>query len=264
MDVMSFNSPQGQPPCPGGMGEDEWALRLELAACYRLFHHLGWTESIFNHISARLQGPDHHYLINPFGLLYREVTASNLIRIDLDGHPVRPTPYSVNVAGFVIHSAVHRHRPDAQCVMHTHTTAGMAVACKQGGLRTDNFNSAQLFGRVAYHDFEGITTDTAEQGRIVQSLGDKEVLILRNHGLLVAGPHIPQAFATMWCLQRACEVQVLSDSMAGPNVQVPQSVLEAIPLQAKPFREMPGGPRRGQLMFDAALRGFGLRAADLA
>ncbi len=261
MDALALTP---RPPCPDGMSPEEWALRLELAACYRIFHHLGWTESIYNHISARLPGPDHHYLINPFGLLYSEVTASNLIRVDLDGRPTHPTDYSVNVAGFVIHSAIHRHRDDAHCVMHTHTTAGMAVACKQGGLRTDNFNSAQLHGRVAYHDFEGITTDVGEQDRIVRSLGDKEVLILRNHGLLVAGPHIPQAFATMWCLQRACEVQVLADSMAGPNVVVPQAVLDAIPRQAQPFREVPGGPRRGQLMFDAALRAAGLRLADLA
>jgi ribulose-5-phosphate 4-epimerase/fuculose-1-phosphate aldolase len=264
MDVMTLNARQGLPPCPEFMDADEWALRLELAACYRVFHHLRWTEGIFNHISARIQGPDHHYLINPFGLLHSEVTASNLIRVDLDGKPVRPTPYSINVAGFVIHSAIHKHRPDAQCVMHTHTTAGMAVACKQGGLRTDNFNSAQLYGRVAYHDFEGITTDILEQDRIVNSLGNKEVLILRNHGLLVAGPHIPHAFATMWCLQRACEVQVMADSMAGPNVQVPQAVLDAIPEQAKPFREMPGGPRRGQLVFDGAVRASGVRMVDLA
>lgn len=261
MDALSVTP---QPPCPAGMDPAEWALRLELAACYRIFHHLGWTESIYNHISARLPGAEHHYLINPFGLLYSEVTASNLIRVDLDGRPTHATPFSVNVAGFVIHSAIHRHRPDAQCVMHTHTTAGMAVACKQGGLRTDNFNSAQLHGRVAYHDFEGITTDVAEQGRIVHSLADKEVLILRNHGLLVTGPHIPQAFATMWCLQRACEVQALTDSMAGPNVVVRQAVLDAIPRQAQPFREVPGGPRRGQLMFDAALRAAGCRLADLA
>lgn len=260
----SIPSPQDLPPCPPGMDPGEWALRVELAACYRVFHHLGWTESIFNHISVRVPGDTPNYLINPFGLLYSEVTASNLVCIDLDGQPVRPSAYGVNVAGFVIHSAIHRQRPDAHCVMHTHTTAGMAVACKQGGLRTDNFNSAQLYGRVAYHDFEGITTDTAEQGRLVRSLGDKEVLILRNHGLLVAGSHVPAAFATMWCLQRACEVQVMTDSMAGPNVIVPQTVLDAIPQQARPFREVPGGPRRGQMMFDAALRAAGLRLTDLA
>lgn len=264
MDAMNNPNQPGMPPCPADIAADEWASRLELAACYRVFHHLGWTEGIFNHISVRLPGDEHHYLINPFGLLYSEVTASNLIRVDLNGESVRPTPYRVNVAGFVIHSAIHRHRPDALCVMHTHTTEGMAVACKQAGLRTDNFNSAQLHGRVAYHAFEGITTDTDEQSRLVDSLGDKDVLILRNHGLLVAGQHLPGAFATMWCLQRACEVQVLTDSMAGPNSEVPQSVLDAIPRQAKPFREMPGGPRRGQLMFDAATRAAGLRWNDLA
>jgi ribulose-5-phosphate 4-epimerase/fuculose-1-phosphate aldolase len=263
MDASDLQSSSRMPPAPAGIPAAEWVLRLELAACYRVFHHLHWTEGIFNHISVRVPGPDHHYLINPFGLLYSEVTASNLLLVDLQGQAVRPSPWPVNVAGFVIHSAIHRHRDDAQCVMHTHTTAGMAVACKQGGLRTDNFNSAQLHGRVAYHDFEGITTDTGEQERIVQSLGDKEVLILRSHGLLVTGPHVPQAFATMWCLQRACEVQVLSDSMAGPNVDVSPAVLEAIPRQAQPFRGTPGGPRRGQLMFDAAFRATGLGYADI-
>jgi ribulose-5-phosphate 4-epimerase/fuculose-1-phosphate aldolase len=253
---------------PAGMDTAEWALRIELASCYRVFHHLGWTESIFNHITLRIPGPDHHYLINPFGLLYSEVTAHNLIRIDVDGNPVRPSDYPVNRAGFVIHSAIHRNRDDAHCIMHTHTTAGMAVACKQDGLRTDNFNSAQLHGRVAYHDFEGITTDLEEQPRLVASLGDKDVLILRSHGLLVTGIHLPAAFATMWCLQRACEVQVATDSLHGPNVGVSPKVLEAIPRQAQPFRGTDGaaakGPRRGQMIFDAAVRAAGIRLEDLA
>jgi ribulose-5-phosphate 4-epimerase/fuculose-1-phosphate aldolase len=247
---------------PAGLDEAEWALRLELAACYRVFHHLGWTESIFNHITLRIPGPEHHYLINPFGLLYSEVTASNLVRVDADGHAVRPSDYPVNRAGFVIHSAIHRHRDDAHCVMHTHTTAGMAIACKQEGLRTDNFNSAQLHGRIAYHDFEGITTDLEEQPRLVASLGDKEVLILRSHGLLVTGIHLPAAFATMWALQRACEVQLATDCLRGPNVEVRPEVLAAIPRQAQPFRGSDGGapgPRRGQLMFDAMVRAAGVR-----
>jgi ribulose-5-phosphate 4-epimerase/fuculose-1-phosphate aldolase len=251
---------------PDEIDETEWALRLELAACYRVFHNLGWTESIFNHITLRIPGPEHHYLINPFGLLYSEVTARNLIRVGLDGEPVRPTPHPVNVAGFVIHSAIHRHRDDAHCIMHTHTTAGMAVACKEDGLRTDNFNSAQLHGRVAYHDFEGITTDTAEQPRLVASLGDKDVLILRNHGLLTTGVHLPAAFATMWCLQRACEVQLATDSLRGPNRAIRPEVLEAIPRQARPFRGSGdgSGPRRGQMIFDAAVRAAGVRLVDLA
>jgi ribulose-5-phosphate 4-epimerase/fuculose-1-phosphate aldolase len=251
---------------PGDIDETEWRLRLELAACYRVFHHLGWTEGIFNHITLRIPGPEHHYLINPFGLLYAEVTASNLIRIDAEGDPVRPSGYPVNRAGFVIHSAIHRHRDDAHCIMHTHTTAGMAVACKQEGLRTDNFNSAQLHGRVAYHDFEGITTDLEEQPRLVASLGDKDVLILRSHGLLVTGIHLPAAFATMWCLQRACEVQLATDSLQGPNVAVSPRVLQAIPRQAQPFRGSESGaqgPRRGQLLFDAMVRAAGVRMQEL-
>ena len=249
---------------PAGMTETEWALRLELAACYRLFDHMGWAEMIFNHITVRVPGEDGEapaYLINPFGLHYSEVTARNLVKIDIDGRKLDDSPYPVNAAGFVIHSAVHAHRHDAHCVMHTHTTAGVAVACKQHGLRHDNFYSAMLWGQVAYHDFEGITTDGREQPRLVRSLGDKDVLILRNHGLLVCGPHVPCTFMLMWTLQRACEVQMAADAAPGANVPVPQSVLERIPEQRKPMG-VPG-VREGQLAFDAILRRAGIRHADL-
>ena len=176
---------------PAGMQAAEWELRLELAACYRAFDWMGWSELIYNHITARVPGPARHYLINPYGLWYSEVTASNLVKVNLAGEAVDGSKYPVNRAGFIIHSAIHGAREDAHCVIHTHSTAGSAVACKKEGLRFDNFYSAVLYGEVAYHEFEGVTTDPAEQPRLVASLGKKAVLILRNHGLLVACPGIP-------------------------------------------------------------------------
>ena len=192
---------------------DETDARRELAACYRLFDHLGWTEAIFNHITLRVGGADGpaRYLINPFGLHYAEVTAANLVCIDIDGRIVGEATYPVNPAGFVIHGAIHAARADAHCVMHVHTTAGSAVACKASGLRHDNFYSAMLWGQVGYHEYEGVTTSQEERPRLVAALGDKYYLILRNHGLLVAGPTVAEAFQRLWTLQRACEVQLASD-----------------------------------------------------
>src|SRR5215510_12341991 len=166
----------------------EWKLRVDLAACYRIFDHLGWIEMIFNHITVRVPGPEKHFLINPFGLTYREVTASDLVKIDIDGNPVGHNAYPVNPAGFIIHAAIHGNREDAHCVMHTHTTTGIAVACKTAGLSHDNFYGAQLTGRVAYHDFEGVTVHPDEQPRLLASIGDKHLVILRHHGLLALGP----------------------------------------------------------------------------
>ena len=243
------------------MAAEEWAVRLELAACYRAFDWLGWTESIYNHITVRVPGTGQQYLINPYGLNYNEVTASNLVKIDVSGETLDDSTYPVNKAGFVIHGAIHAARQDAKCIIHTHTTAGMAVACKQGGLRYDNFYSAILFGQIATHDFEGISTDVDERPRLAQCLGGKSVLILKNHGLLVVGGGVSEAFQTYWTLQRACEVQLAGDSMHGGNIAIPQAVLDAIPAQVAVFR---GGPRPGGLAFDALLRRAGIRYEDLA
>lgn len=245
---------------PAAMDGEEWQLRLELAACYRLFDWMGWTELIYNHITVRVPGPERHYLINPYGLWYTEITASNLVKVNLAGETVDGSKYPVNKAGFVIHSAVHAARDDAHCIIHTHTTAGAAVSCKKDGLRYDNFYSAILYGEVAYHDFQGITTDLAEQPHLVRSLGAKPILILRNHGLLVACPSVPEAFSTYWTLQRACEIQVMSDSMRGDNQPITQQVLDATPARAAAFRS---GPRPGGLAFDGALRRAGIRYEDL-
>ncbi|WP_275405124.1 class II aldolase/adducin family protein [Ramlibacter humi] len=237
----------------------EDAARRELAACYRLFDHLGWTEAIFNHITLRVPSPggSAHYLINPFGLHYCEVSASNLVKIDVEGNDIDRTGRQVNRAGFVIHGAVHQARPDAHCVMHVHTTAGCAVSSKESGLRHDNFYSAMLYGDVGYHDYEGVTTGLDERPRIVKALGDRNHLILRNHGLLAVGGTVAQCFHRLWTLQRACEIQLASDAGAGPNREIPVPVLERVPAtRLKTGDDKSGGV--AQLMFDAMLRKAGI------
>jgi ribulose-5-phosphate 4-epimerase/fuculose-1-phosphate aldolase len=207
------------------VSDAERAARVQLAACYRIFDHLGWTELIFNHISLRVPGTAKAFLINPFGLHYREVTASNLVLIDVEGNPLRDTKWPVNRAGFVIHSAIHEAIAEAHCVMHTHTTTGLAVACLEQGLSPTNFYSAQLHGNLAYHEFEGITVVPDEKERLVASIGRKRALILRNHGLLAWGPSLSEAFLMLWTLQRACDVQIAS-SAAGALHPIRPEVFE--------------------------------------
>src|SRR6185436_19225179 len=176
-----------------------------------------WVEMIYNHITVRLPdsvtGGDKQFLINPFGLHYSEVTASNLVKIDLAGRVLDGSPHPVNPAGFTVHAAIHDGLPGAHCVMHTHTTAGVAVACSQAGLSMSNFYSAQLHGKLAYHDFEGITVYPDEGPRLISNIGDKPAVILRNHGLLAWGDTLPRTFAILWLLNRACEIQVASTAM---------------------------------------------------
>lgn len=215
-----------QPPAPPADFDgtlEEWHARVQLAACYRIFAHLGWTEMIYNHITLRVPGPDRHFLINPFGLMYDEVTASNLVKVDLQGRVVGRSDWPVNPAGFLVHGAIHGRIEQAHCVMHTHTTAGLAVACAQQGLSMSNFYSAQLHGMVAYHDFEGITVHDDEKPRLLASIGDRQAVILRNHGLLSWGRTLAQAFAILWTLNRACEIQLASTSM-GPVIEVPEDI----------------------------------------
>ena len=199
------------------VSEAERAARVQLAACYRIFNHLGWVEMIFNHITLRVPGPEKLFLINPFGLHYSEIKASNLVLIDIDGNAVRESKWPVNRAGFVIHSAIHGNVAEAHCVMHTHTTTGMAVACQKDGLSPTNFYAAQLHGGVAYHDFEGITVDEGEKTRLVASIGNKRAVILRNHGLLAWGPSVAEAYMTLWTLQRACDVQIAASAAGALN-----------------------------------------------
>ncbi|MCW3837884.1 class II aldolase/adducin family protein [Sphingomonas canadensis] len=190
------------------VSEAEWAARQQLAACYRVFDMLGWSELIYNHITLRVPGEENAFLINPYGLHFSEVTASNLVKIDIEGNKLCDSPYPVNLAGFTQHSVFHRDLPDAHCIAHTHTTAGMAVSAIEGGLQPLNFYSCFLMGHIAYHDFEGITVRSEEGVRLVENLGDKRVMFLKNHGILVMGQTVPEAFMKHWLLQRACEIQL--------------------------------------------------------
>jgi ribulose-5-phosphate 4-epimerase/fuculose-1-phosphate aldolase len=246
---------------PEAMDPAEWRARVELAACYRVFAELGWTELVFNHITLRVPESPPAFLINPFGLNYDEVTAANLIKIGLDGAPLHETPHFVNRAGFLIHSVIHVARPDAHCVMHTHTTAGMAIACKRDGLGHDDFYGAELFGDVAYHDFEGITVHDEEGPRLAASLGDKRVLVLRNHGMLVTGSDVFNAFRWMWTLQRACEVQVAVDALAGASLTLSDAVRTSCAVEAKAFEPK---EKLERMLFDSVLRRSRVSARHLA
>lgn len=228
------------------MHPDEIAARRELAACYRIFAMLGWDELIYNHITVRLPdsvtGGEKQFLINPFGLHYSEVTASNLVRINVRGEVVGHSDHPVNPAGFVVHAAIHDGLEGAHCVMHIHTTAGMGVACLQDGLSQSNFYSAQLHGMVAYHDFEGITIHADEGPRLLQSMGGRKAVILRNHGLLSWGSSLPQALAVLWALQRACEVQLATLSMGAPRM-IDEATAARCNADSLTFNDDHGGPR---------------------
>ncbi|HXZ02270.1 MAG TPA: class II aldolase/adducin family protein [Stellaceae bacterium] len=207
------------------MSEAERKVRMELAACYRLAQKNGWDELIYNHISARVPGPEHHFLINPFGLAFEEVTASNLVKVDVEGRVIGETNYPINAAGFTIHSAVHAARPEVGCVIHLHTEAGMALSMLDGGLLPLT-QTAMLFQRqLAFHDYEGIAFNLAERERLVRDLGDKSVMILRNHGTLVACPTVGQAFVTMFLLEKAARAQLRAMACNNKLVQAsPQAI----------------------------------------
>ena len=228
------------------MHPDEIHARRELAACYRIFAMMGWDELIYNHITVRLPdsvtGGEKQFLINPFGLHYTEVTASNLLRIDVHGKLLDESLYPVNPAGFVVHAAIHEGLPGAHCVMHTHTTSGMGVACLDEGLLQSNFYSAQLEGMVAYHEFEGITIHADEGPRLLRSIGDRKAVILRNHGLLSWGNSLPQAFSVLWTLQRACDVQLATLSMGKPRL-ISEPIAQRCRVDSLTFNDDSGGPR---------------------
>lgn len=206
------------------MSAAEREARQQLAACYRIFDHMGWSELIYNHITLRVPGEEGSFLINPFGLRYDEVTASNLVKIDIDGQVLDGSPYPVNRAGFTQHSVFHRHLSDAHCIIHAHTTAGMAVSATREGLRPISFYAAAFTGRIAYHDFEGVTIRPEEGERLIANLGTKRIMLLRNHGTLVMAGSLPEAFLTHWMLQRACEIQVVA-SAAGTPIDIPADVI---------------------------------------
>lgn len=187
---------------------EEWEIRVHLAAAYRAVAMYGWDDLVFTHLSARVPGPEHHFLINPYGMLFEEVTASSLVKIDLDGKIVVNTGYPVNAAGFTIHSAVHEAREDAICVMHLHTVAGTAVSAQEHGLLPLNQTALLVREQIAYHEYEGVALDINERPRLVADLGDKPLMLLWNHGTLALGKSVAQAFTAMYYLERACEMQV--------------------------------------------------------
>lgn len=228
----------------------EWSARQQLAGCYRVFDMLGWSELIYNHITLKVPGEAGAFLINPFGLHFGEICASNLVKIDIDGNTLDGSPHPVNRAGFVQHALFHRHLPDAHCVIHTHTTATMAVCSSAGGLLPTNFYGCSLAGQVAYHDFEGVTVRPEEGERLLANLGDKRVMMLRNHGPVVMGRTLPEAFLTYWSLQRACEIQ-LATAQLGDPITVGDDVV-AVHQRDLSQVQAPGGP--GAADFAAMLR----------
>jgi ribulose-5-phosphate 4-epimerase/fuculose-1-phosphate aldolase len=206
----------------------EQQLRVDLAACYRLVAHFGWDDLVFTHISARVPGDEHHFLINPYGMLFDEITASSLVKVDAAGSKVAPSAYPINPAGFVIHSAIHDARPDVVCVLHVHTPQGVAVSAQKAGLLPISQQATVALASLAYHDYEGIALRDDEKPRLVEDLGRSAALILRNHGLLTVGRSIGDAFVAMYTLQRACEVQILAQSGGADLVSVDPRILTGV------------------------------------
>ena len=232
------------------VSSEEWQARLNLAAAYRLVADYGWDDLVFTHISARVPGPEHHFLINPYGMMFEEITASSLVKVDLDGNIVMKSDYSINPAGFTIHSAVHAAREDAICVMHLHTDNGIAVSAQADGLLPISQQALFVLASLGYHDYEGLALNDEEKPRLVADLGNKTFLILRNHGLLTVGQSVPDAFLSMFLLERACRIQILAQSGGGKLIPVSDKILAQIPAQSAIVTK--GG--RGNLAWPGLLR----------
>ena len=228
----------------------EWAVRQELAACYRIFDHLGWSESIYNHISVKVPDEDGAFLINPYGLLYSEVCASNLVKIDIAGNVLDGSKFPVNKAGFTQHAYFHAKVDWAHAICHTHTTATMAVCCLEGGLQPVNFYACNFIGQLGYHDFEGVTVREEEAERLLANIGNKRILMLHNHGPVILGRSLPEVFIQHWALQRACEIQ-LATMAAGKPIVISDDIV-AVHQRDLHQVQLPGGPGRAD--FDAWVR----------
>lgn len=219
------------------IGDAEWQLRVDLAACYRLVAWYGWDDLVFTHISARVPGSghpdDHHFLINPYGFLFEEITASSLVKIDLHGNKVADSPHPINPAGFTIHSAIHAAREDAQCVLHIHSPNGIAVSAQKQGLLPLSQQSIFALSSIAYHDYEGVALNEDEKPRLVRDLGSSNFLMLRNHGLLTVGPSVADAFQAMYLFEAACMIQVRAQAGGGELVTIPQSIVDTAQAQAR-------------------------------
>jgi ribulose-5-phosphate 4-epimerase/fuculose-1-phosphate aldolase len=226
MDKVSALSSVDIPSLEGKVSEEEWKLRIDLAAAYRLIAHYGWDDLIFTHLSVRVPGPEHHFLLNPYNLMFEEVTASSLVKVDLNGNPVEPTPFITNPAGFTIHSAIHMAREDAHAVIHLHTPFGQAVSAHEEGLLPLTQTAMLIGGDLAFHDYEGVATDLEERERIVADLGSRNAMLLRNHGTLSVGESVGEAFIRIYFLERACEAQVYALSAADKCNNPPQGTPE--------------------------------------
>lgn len=223
------------------VSEEEWKLRVDLAACYRLVALYGWDDLIFTHISARLPGTEHNFLINPYGMTFDEVTASSLVKIDLEGRKLMESPYEINPAGFVIHSAIHAAREDAKCVLHTHSINGVAVSATKQGVLPISQQSIFALASLAYHDYEGVALNEGEKPRLVRDLGDKAFLMLRNHGLLTVGPTIPDAFLLMYLFEAACTIQLRAQSTQAELIPIDAKIIAGATMAAKQVMRSAGG-----------------------
>lgn len=228
---------------------EEWKLRKELAAAYRVAADYGWDDMLITHFSARVPGADGHFLLNPFGLLFEEITASNLVKVDQDGNAVVPTDYAINPAGFIIHGAIHGARADAHVIFHTHTVEGMAIAAQEEGLLPITQTALSVFSDLAYHDFEGIVLDAGERERLLPNIGDKNNVILRNHGLMTLGGTVGEAFLRMHTLQRACEAQVMAQAGGKKLILLSPEVQSRVDAQSRV-----AGPPLGHFTGEALLR----------
>jgi ribulose-5-phosphate 4-epimerase/fuculose-1-phosphate aldolase len=228
----------------------EWQLRQDLAACYRLVAHYGWSDLVFTHISARIPGPDHHFLINPYGLMFDEITASSLVKVDQHCNKLNDSPYSVNPAGFVIHSAIHEAREDAGCVLHTHTRAGVAVSAQKDGVLPLSQQSTFVLASLAYHDYEGVAFRPDEKPRLQADLGHANFMVLRNHGLLVVGKTIADAFLSMYTFEATCQIQLAAQSGGGALTHVDPRIVSGV---AESMRVQTGG-LGGAFVWPALLR----------
>jgi ribulose-5-phosphate 4-epimerase/fuculose-1-phosphate aldolase len=241
MDISPLSSVE-IPSLEGTVPAEEWKIRVDLAAAYRLVAYYGWDDLVFTHLSARIPGPEHHFLLNPYNLMFEEVTASSLVKVDMEGRPVNPSPFITNPAGFTIHSAIHMARPDAQAVIHLHTPHGQAVSAHGDGLMPLTQTAMLIRDEVAYHDYEGVAVDLDERGRIVADLGDKGAMLLRNHGTLTVGETVGEAFVRMYFLERACQAQILALSAGHTNLNnPPQGAPEVTAQQGKIGLKMAAG-----------------------
>ncbi len=223
------------------VSDAEWRLRVDLAACYRLVALYGWDDLIFTHISARVPDSDHHFLINPYGMTFDEVTASSLVKVDLEGRKVLDSPYEINPAGFVIHSAVHAVREDAACVLHTHSINGVAVSATKGGVLPVSQQSIFVLSSLGYHDYEGVALLEGEKPRLVRDLGDKSFLMLRNHGILTVGASVPDAFVLMYIFESACTIQLRAQAASSELIPIDQKIIAGAQMAAKQVTRSAGG-----------------------